>query len=202
MGLASRSMPSAWSVAGSCGRRLLMASWITPAQLGYVLEGIDWRHPQRTWRPPSWVGCDRLTHRLKQGDGSSPKFMIWFRPWMPVPIPSDDVDTLKAALVAERARRVAAEALAAATAKVSDDQVLIAHLKLQIEKLSARSMGNARADRAPARSAGAAAGGGGSSATEDEITAGMMAARTSSVVAAIRKHRHASHSRSTCPVSG
>ena len=24
---------------------------ITPAQLGYLLEGIDWRHPQQTWRP-------------------------------------------------------------------------------------------------------------------------------------------------------
>jgi transposase len=24
---------------------------ITPAQLGYLLEGIDWRNPQRTWRP-------------------------------------------------------------------------------------------------------------------------------------------------------
>jgi transposase len=24
---------------------------ITPAQLGYLLEGIDWRHPQRTGRP-------------------------------------------------------------------------------------------------------------------------------------------------------
>jgi transposase len=24
---------------------------ITAAQLGYVLEGIDWRNPQRTWRP-------------------------------------------------------------------------------------------------------------------------------------------------------
>ena len=24
---------------------------IRPAQLGYLLEGIDWRHPQRTWRP-------------------------------------------------------------------------------------------------------------------------------------------------------
>ena len=24
---------------------------ISPAQLGYLLEGIDWRHPQRTWRP-------------------------------------------------------------------------------------------------------------------------------------------------------
>jgi len=24
---------------------------ITPGQLGYLLEGIDWRHPQHTWRP-------------------------------------------------------------------------------------------------------------------------------------------------------
>lgn len=24
---------------------------ITPAQLSYMLEGIDWRHPQRTFRP-------------------------------------------------------------------------------------------------------------------------------------------------------
>jgi transposase len=24
---------------------------ITPAQLGYMLEGIDWRNPLRTWRP-------------------------------------------------------------------------------------------------------------------------------------------------------
>jgi transposase len=24
---------------------------ITPAQLGYLLEGIDWRMPQATWRP-------------------------------------------------------------------------------------------------------------------------------------------------------
>lgn len=26
---------------------------ITPAQLGYLLEGIDWRMPQTTWRPMS-----------------------------------------------------------------------------------------------------------------------------------------------------
>lgn len=24
---------------------------LTPAQLGYMLEGIDWRNPQHTWRP-------------------------------------------------------------------------------------------------------------------------------------------------------
>ncbi|CAH2399508.1 IS66 family insertion sequence element accessory protein TnpB [Mesorhizobium escarrei] len=26
---------------------------ITPAQLGYLLEGIDWRMAQKTWRPSS-----------------------------------------------------------------------------------------------------------------------------------------------------
>src|SRR4051794_25986918 len=26
---------------------------ISPAQLGYLLSGIDWRHPQTTWRPTS-----------------------------------------------------------------------------------------------------------------------------------------------------
>ena len=26
---------------------------LTAAQLGYMLEGIDWRHPQHTWRPQS-----------------------------------------------------------------------------------------------------------------------------------------------------
>jgi transposase len=26
---------------------------VTPAQLGYMLEGIDWRNPQHTWRPTS-----------------------------------------------------------------------------------------------------------------------------------------------------
>ena len=26
---------------------------ISPAQLGYLLSGIDWRHPRATWRPTS-----------------------------------------------------------------------------------------------------------------------------------------------------
>jgi transposase len=26
---------------------------ISSAQLGYLLSGIDWRHPQETWRPTS-----------------------------------------------------------------------------------------------------------------------------------------------------
>jgi len=37
---------------------------ITPAQLGYLLEGIDWRMPQHTWRPQaagSSLGFEKLT---------------------------------------------------------------------------------------------------------------------------------------------
>lgn len=26
---------------------------LTPAQMGYLLEGIDWRNPRTTWRPQS-----------------------------------------------------------------------------------------------------------------------------------------------------
>jgi transposase len=32
---------------------------ISPAQLGYLLEGIDWRMPQRTWRPQA-AGCGSI----------------------------------------------------------------------------------------------------------------------------------------------
>ena len=32
---------------------------ITAAQLSYMLEGIDWRNPQRTWRPDAgWITSD------------------------------------------------------------------------------------------------------------------------------------------------
>ena len=59
----------------------------------------------------------------------------------------NDVEALKAALAAERERRIVAEADAAiAKAKVSDDQALIAHLKLQIEKLK-RELYGPRSER-------------------------------------------------------
>ena len=67
------------------------------------------------------------------------------------PLP-DDVDALKAALLAARAdvARVTAEA-AAALAERSSNLALIAHLKLQIEKLKPRPLRPAlRAHRPPA----------------------------------------------------
>jgi hypothetical protein len=60
----------------------------------------------------------------------------------------DDIDALKAALIAESARvtRVEAE-LAIARAKASDDQALIAHQQLQIKKLT-RELYGSRSERA------------------------------------------------------
>jgi transposase len=115
----------------------------------------------------------------------------------------DDIDALKAALVAERAQRIAAEALAAAAqAKVSDDQVLIAHLKLQIEKLR-RTIFGQRSERSERlldqlelqlEEAEA-------SATADEVALETAAARTS-FVAAFTRSRRASRSRRICLGSG
>ena len=59
----------------------------------------------------------------------------------------DDIEALKAALVAERDRRIFAEAdAAAAKATLSIEQALIAHLKLQIEKMK-RELYGPRAER-------------------------------------------------------
>src|SRR2546423_2857102 len=67
----------------------------------------------------------------------------------------DDVDALKAALIVARAEA------AAARAQQSDDQALIAHLKLQIEKLNRELWSSLGAHRATAGSARADAGGAG-----------------------------------------
>jgi transposase len=54
----------------------------------------------------------------------------------------DDIEALRAALIAERDRRIFAEAdAAAAKAKLSAEEALIAHLKLQIEKLKRELFG-------------------------------------------------------------
>src|SRR6202046_610169 len=94
----------------------------------------------------------------------------------------DDVEALKAALIVARAEA------AAARAQQSDDQALIAHLKLQIEKLN-RDRDGPRCERTarlldqleltleelePA-------------ATEDELAAEMAAAKTTKVASFTRK---------------
>src|SRR4051795_4462902 len=101
----------------------------------------------------------------------------------------DEVDALRAALLAERARAARVEAeLAVARAKASDDQALIAHQRLQIEKLT-RQLYGPRSERAvrlldqmelafeELESA----------ASEDEIAAERALAKTTNVVAFTRK---------------
>ena len=57
----------------------------------------------------------------------------------------DDIAALQAALIAERARAARVEAeLAVAKARASDDQALIAHQRLQIEKLTRQITDSAR----------------------------------------------------------
>jgi transposase len=108
----------------------------------------------------------------------------------------EDIEALKAALVAARDERIAeaaravnAEAeLAVARAKASDDQALIAHLKLQIEKLNRdrygpRSERTARLlDQLELTLEELEA-----SATEDELAAEMAAAKTTKVASFTRK---------------
>src|SRR2546423_2210220 len=94
----------------------------------------------------------------------------------------DDIDALKAALIVARAEA------AAARAQQSDDQALIAHLKLQIEKLNRdrygpRSERTARLlDQLELTLEELE-----SSATEDELTAEIAAAKTTKVASFTRK---------------
>src|ERR1700729_3904546 len=92
----------------------------------------------------------------------------------------DDVEALQAALIVARAEA------AAAKARASDDQALIAHLKLQIEKLNrdrygSRSERTARLlDQLELTLEELEA-----SATEDELAVEMAAARTANATTAV-----------------
>src|SRR5882672_11092513 len=101
----------------------------------------------------------------------------------------DDIDALKAALLAanDRAEQVTAE-LAVAKAKASDDQALIAHQQLQIAKLT-RELYGQHSERSVRLldQMELAFEELESSATEDELAAERAAAKTTNVVAFIRK---------------
>src|SRR5258708_38462621 len=94
----------------------------------------------------------------------------------------DDIAALQAALIAERARAARVEAeLAVVKARASDDQALIAHQRLQIEKLTRQIYGQ-RSERTLRLLDQLE-----SSATEDEIAAERAVARTTNVLAFTRK---------------
>jgi hypothetical protein len=106
----------------------------------------------------------------------------------------DDVETLKAALI------VALAEAAAARAQQSDEQALIAHLKLQIEKLNrdrygprsertARLLDQLELTREELETA----------ATEDELAAEMAAAKTTTTTTASFTRKRPSHKRIGCP---
>src|ERR1700746_3861837 len=73
---------------------------ITSAQLAYMLDGIDWRNPVRSWRP----SARRAPRGVLRCETLAPVTP-------PEPFP-DDIDALKAALAAERTARQQAEARA------------------------------------------------------------------------------------------
>jgi len=108
----------------------------------------------------------------------------------------EDVEALKAALIAERAKRIdeAARAarveaeLAVAKAKASDDATMISHQRLQIEKLTRQLYGQ-RSERAERLldQMELAFEELESSASEDEIAAERAVAKTTNVVAFTRK---------------
>ena len=108
----------------------------------------------------------------------------------------EDIEALKAALIAERAKRIdeAARAarveaeLAVAKAKASDDAAVIAHQRLQIEKLSRQLYGH-RSERTVRLldQMELAFEELESSASEDEIAAERAVAKTTNVVAFTRK---------------
>src|SRR5512146_22530 len=101
----------------------------------------------------------------------------------------EDIDALRAALIAERVRAARVEAeLAVAKAKASDDAAVIAHQRLQIEKLSRQLYGH-RSERAVRLldQIELAFEELESSASEDQIAAEHAVARTTNVVAFTRK---------------
>jgi len=101
----------------------------------------------------------------------------------------EDIDALRAALIAERARAARVEAeLATAKAKASDDAAVIAHQRLQIEKLSRQLYGH-RSERTERLldQQELAFEELESSASEDEIAAEHAVAKTTNVVAFTRK---------------
>src|SRR5215210_683573 len=101
----------------------------------------------------------------------------------------EDVEALKAALLAERTRAARVEAeLAIANAKASDDAAVIAHQRLQIEKLTRQLYGHGSErtvrllDQMELAFEELE-----SAASEDEIAAEQAVAKTTNVVAFTRK---------------
>src|SRR5918999_312305 len=199
MGSGCRCMPSAWTGGGSSGRRPTVGRWRSPRRsspicsrrstgairstLGDRRAPADW--PRKSPRARAFLGATRL------GFSDSIRRMAAAADALP-----EDIDALKAALIAARAlasqaaqeRDETAAELAAARATASEDKAQIAHLKLQIAKLQRQLFGT-RSERTQRlieqlelqlEELEA-------SASEDEIAAEMAAAKTTTVTGFTRK---------------
>ena len=125
---------SGWRRDGFFGRRRHGVVAISAAQLAYLLDGIDWRNPRQAFL--------RGFPAFFRSHGAG--FVIHFRHGTAAEhdLPND-VDALKAALVAARTHNAQIEnELTATRAQLSDDQALIAHLKLVIAKLNRARFGS------------------------------------------------------------
>jgi transposase len=112
---------------------------ITPAQLGYLLEGIDWRMPQKSLA--SALGGMSKTAGMA-GLNMFHRAMTDAADQLP-----GDLASAHAMILAERAARREAQALAArAQAVNSHSDALIARLRLEIEKLK-REIHGRRSER-------------------------------------------------------
>ena len=177
---------------------------LTAGQMSYLLEAIDWRNPQHTWRPQA-PARQKNRGQKKNGHFSVGRFSdsIGGMEADLAALP-DDIEALKTALLAARARADAAQAEAAvARAEQSDAQALIAHLKLQIEKLRREIYGpRSERKRAAAGQMELQLEELEAAATEDELAAenggGQDAERRRSAASG----RRASRSPITCRASG
>ena len=86
MGSDCRSTPSGWTVAFRLAATVDGVVALTRGQMGYLLEAIDWRNPQHTWRPQAPDRQEnRIAERRKRRQMLS--FMIRSEPWMLIPPP-------------------------------------------------------------------------------------------------------------------
>lgn len=116
---------------------------LTNSQLACLLDGIDWRNSQYSWRPQSAGKKRRLPFQrsilrvIRAGFCDS--IAVMGAAVSPLP---DDIEALKALLASASQRANEAEAkLANANARESATAAVIAHLKLQIAKLRREQYG-------------------------------------------------------------
>ena len=102
---------------------------ITAAQLAYMLDGIDWRNPAHLAAGGRGLRLRPFDSPPGKGESRGRRGATIARVTLP-----DDIEALKAALAAERARQQA-------EARASSAEAMVAHYKLLIAKLRREQYG-------------------------------------------------------------